>query len=201
MSHIIGGVYLGGDGGEAVAVDGARDDVADDLLLLQLFRARLAPEIRRLHTEGNLDEDTVLLAIHTLVRQVMRSDEAATNTIIRACIEQNDDKIHLGVFLRYGVGACRHQALLAAYLVEKVQQHFPGLLLKGDFSVDRNAVTLPEGEAGHAWVRYIKQSGEVGILDPTRARPPTRLKELMEDESAWFYARPEDLKTSGRAGG
>lgn len=96
----------------------------------------------------------------------------------------SDKKIDLEVFLNEGKGVCRHQALLAAYYIER---SIDGGFMKGSVSVDRNSI---EGRGGHAWARYTASDGTVYILDPAQQFVGTL--EDSRSNGGWNYSRPED---------
>lgn len=92
-------------------------------------------------------------------------------------------KICLGEYLDESAGVCRHQALLAAYILEKLIKDG---YLSGKVSVDRNKV---KGEGGHAWARYTDADNETFIIDSAQDYCG-RLADAKEGR--WKYARPED---------
>lgn len=92
-------------------------------------------------------------------------------------------KICLGEYLNEAGGVCRHQALLAAYILEKLIKDG---YLSGKVSVDRNKV---KGEGGHAWARYTDADNETFIIDSAQDYCG-RLADAKKGR--WKYARPED---------
>ena len=71
------------------------------------------------------------------------------------------EPVALGKYIGKKMGMCRHRALLAGYLLERLKRdeyiHPWGL------SIDKNQVP---GKGGHAWVRYVNSAGEVFVIDP-----------------------------------
>lgn len=93
------------------------------------------------------------------------------------------------------MGVCRHQALFAGVLLEKLADSG---ILSGVVSVERNMNkrdTNDDKYDGHSWVRYTNSSGRVFILDVAQQQIAA-LSDLMaarrRNEQVWDYARPED---------
>ncbi len=172
-----GGVYLGGSEREAVVVDGKKDP-AIERVYQELIKRRKQAEIQR----GESFKEGVLKEVWRLVSQVMPYNEQKVQEI-EASLPEPDTKIYLSAFI--GGGVCRHQALLTAYLLERLSEE---KLVGGKVSVDRNYVP---GEGGHAWVRYENSGGDVFILDSAQ-NYIGRLDEMSEERERWFYERPED---------
>lgn len=177
---INGGVYLGGSAREAIVVDGKKDPALEQVYQELLSRRRNA------QLNGKPFKDGILEEVWNLVSQVMPYNEARVRQINQS-LSAPDTKIYLSEFI--GGGVCRHQALLAGYLLERLCNEN---LLGGRASIDRNFV---EGQGGHAWVRYTNSAGEVIIIDPAQ-RYIGRLNEMSEDNNRWFYERPEDTNPS-----
>lgn len=172
---INGGVYLGGGQREAIVIDDKKSE----------FLSKIYQDVLTESADSQRDgtfKSTVLARVYEKVRQVLPADEKATETI--AAPYQNDQKVSIDLFLKAKTGVCRHQALLTAYLLEKLKADG---LVRGVVSVDRNAI---RGVGGHAWVRYTNSGGEVFIIDPTQGFIG-RLSDA-GDSSRWFYKRPED---------
>lgn len=94
---------------------------------------------------------------------------------------KSDQKVTLDVFIKKGIGVCKHFALTSAALLEKFRREG---LLKGKISLDRN--TMEEG--GHAWCRYTDPKGEVYILDLAQGFLGTL--EDSDGKAKWSYRRP-----------
>lgn len=94
-----------------------------------------------------------------------------------------DRKINLHDFIAEGKGVCRHQALLAGYILERL---INGGFVSGSVSVDRNYV---EDKGGHAWARYTDEKGRIYIIDPTNGYAG---KLDRKSNKIWSYSRPED---------
>lgn len=96
-----------------------------------------------------------------------------------------DQKVSLTVFLDRKGGECRHQALLAGYLIERMVKE---KLLKGKVAINRNFVKVL---GGHSWVKYVDKNDETYIVDPAQKFCGT-LEEAKENAS-WFYEEPKKL--------
>lgn len=175
---INGGVYLGGSEREAIVVDDKKDP-AIARIYQELINRRLDAQRRGMgFKEGVLEE------VWHLVNQVMPYNEYQVEDVVSR-LPEPDSKIYLSAFI--GGGVCRHQALLTAYLLERLANEG---LVGGKVSIDRNFVPKL---GGHAWVRYTNSAGEVFILDS--AQPyKGRLDEMSDKEYRWFYERPEDTR-------
>lgn len=99
-------------------------------------------------------------------------------------------KVALATYINYHAGVCRHQALLAGYLLEKLVDD---KVLHGKVSVERNIIP---GEGGHSWARYKNSAGDIYILDPAQDFIGTL--EESERIAYWDYRRPEEIKRNGK---
>lgn len=92
-----------------------------------------------------------------------------------------DTKVPLNDFIKRGAGICRHRALLAGYLIERLVKEG---ILKGEVSVDRNY--LPH-QGGHAWVRWTgANSNRAIVIDPSL----NYVGPIEEAPRIWNYQRP-----------
>lgn len=174
---INGGVYLGGGEREAIVVD---DKKQPELMAAyqELIKRRKAKE-----QQGRTFKSGVLSEVFDLTRELLPYNNAIVTQITREL--QPDQKIALSVFLENKGGVCRHQALLAAYLLEKLKADG---YVRGQVSVDRNYVP---GRGGHAWVRYVNSAGEIFIIDPAQ-NFIGKIEEAGDDQ--WFYERESTFK-------
>lgn len=174
---INGGVYLGDGEREAIVIDDKKDEALERIFQELLERRQNAKQrFNQSFKQGILEE------IWNLVNQVMPFDEARVTQIITS-LPTPDSKIYLSAFI--GGGICRHQALLIAYLLERLV----GIgLLGGHVSIDRNYIP---SMGGHAWARYTNSAGNVYILD-SALNYIGLLDEVSEEK--WFYERPEDVR-------
>lgn len=170
---INGGVYIGAGSREAVVVDDSKQPE-----LANVYQTTL----KNISRNGMVDKSQVLQEVFDQATKTIRYDGPKTDQIAR---QYPDKKVALGVYISQGFGVCRHQALLVAYLLEKLKKDG---YVQGKVSVDRNYV---RGKGGHAWARYTNSLGEVYIIDPAQ-QYLGKLSKVPEDR--WFYERPEDLK-------
>jgi hypothetical protein len=173
---INGGVYLGAGEREAIVVDDQKD-LKLNRVYQELINRRLQAQQKGIPFKQGIIEE-----IWQLVGEVMPFDEENVLDIEKR-LPEPDSKIYLSAF--FGGGVCRHQALLTAYLLERLANDG---IVRGQASVDRNYV---EGRGGHAWARYTNSAGDVFILD-SALNYIGRLDEI--GEYRWFYERPEDSK-------
>jgi len=166
------GVYLGGSSREAIVVDDEK------MPTLDILYGDLQWNIK---SRGGDYKTESLSEVFKLVSKELPFSETEVARIAREKQLEPDDKIGIDVYIGRG-GVCRHQALLCAYLLERLCHDG---YLGGKVSVDRNYV---EGKGGHAWCRYTSKSGKVFILDVAQG-----YKGHIEDVDTkwqWFYKRP-----------
>ena len=173
---INGGVYLGGGEREAIVVD---DNKQPELksIYQELLKRRAIKEKR-----GEPFKYGVLKEVFDITREMLPFNERVVDGLT-ADLEP-DQKIALSVFINSKGGVCRHEALLAAYLLEKLKVD---KYVSGKVSVDRNFV---EGKGGHAWVRYVNSANQVYIIDPAQ-NFIGRIEDIGLDQ--WFYTRPSSF--------
>jgi hypothetical protein len=176
-SPIDGGVYLGGRKREAIVVDSVKYP-----LIGQVYN-----EVKAICL-GEDNQTTTAIVLGTVFNTIkfrLRYSEEETQRIIEERKAADDRKISLGVFVEEQYGVCRHQALLAGFLLEKfIKENY----LSGKVSVDRNSWAL----GAHAWCRYTNKTGDVTILDP--AQDFMGSLEASLKYSKWDYRREEDRK-------
>lgn len=173
---INGGVYATGAGNsEAIVVDDQKDVNLDKVY--QILQERLKAHI----DAGENIKGKFLTEVYQLVQEVMPYDMARTQQILSKI--GADNKVYLSSYINGGV--CRHQALLVGYLLERLTKDG---IAGGKVSVDRNHVP---NRGGHAWTRYTNSKGTVYILDVAQ-HYIGELSAIKNDETRWFYERPED---------
>lgn len=175
--HINGGVYFM-NGFEALVVDDSKDEK------IKAVYDEVFAEVQKLKLTGFQYEKRVLKIVKKIVTRVMPYDHGDTRAEKYHQIYGDNRKLLLGLFI--GAGVCRHQALLAGYVIEKlIKQN----VLPGKVSVDRN--WLKDDPEGHAWTRYTTQQDEVYIVDVAQ----NYLGKLsMWIRTQWPYARPDELE-------
>ena len=184
---INGGIYVGGHLKEALVVDDTKDGEVLNTIYNELISRR-----KKAIREGKQFKDGLLLEVWNLVGEVMPYDSDKAEGIENSSLEP-DTEINISNFI--GGGGCRHQALLTAYLLERLaKEGYVG----GSVSFDTNYVP---NKGAHAWARYENSKGEIFILDPAQGYIGA-LKDMNKEEDRWFYERPEDtnprLKTIAR---
>lgn len=170
---INGGVYLGGGQREAVVVDDTKSPYLDNVY------SDLIRETESDRQNGRF-KSAILTRVFDKARQVLPYDLSKTEQI--AAPYSNDNKVSLDVFIANKVGVCRHQALLTAYLIERLKKDG---YVRGTASIDRNSIA---GKGGHAWVRYTNSGGEVYIIDPAQ-NFIGKLDHITSEQGRWFYQR------------
>lgn len=163
---INGGIYLGGEAREAIVVDDKES------FRLGWYNWKLGNRI--FHADS---EYSVLAVTHGLVNEIMPYDPATTKKIAEPYY--GDKSINLGAFVKAKAGVCRHQALLAGYLLESLinQDRIPGKV-----SVRRNTI---DSLGAHCWAEYEADSGDVYVIDP--AQQYLGLKEAAHYQGRWRY--------------
>lgn len=180
---IDGGVYLVNGAGEACVVDSKKDAVLETYY--QYFLANLK---RQVESRGLRINQLALDAVYEEAMQKMpwsmNRVQALNKKLGVLDFSPEPKKISLAVYITNGAGVCRHEALYAGFLLERLKKD--GHIM-GNVSVDRNWV---EGKGGHAWVRYTNRLGQIFILDP--AQQFVGSLDEIDPRQHWFYKRPED---------
>ena len=130
-------------------------------------------------THHQFGGDKPLIDINFEVEQIIDETLAAKKT--KSIFEYNE--IPLNLFMQRKAGVCRHQALLSAYIIERLINEER---MAGKVSIDRNFI--PQ-KGGHAWVRYEDPTKEIIIIDPAQ-HFVGNIKNAPKD--GWNYKRPED---------
>lgn len=154
--HIIGrgtridqGVFFVKGIDEACVVDGMRPELSDAYLEI----------ISRMTVGEKLDKQLALQAAYDIATERIPYNLQKTNELVRA--HPPGTKIDLGFFIGNEAGVCRHQALLAGLLLERLKDDG---VLRGTVSVRRNCL----GESGHAWAEYETFNGLEMVIDPAQ---------------------------------
>jgi len=180
--RIDGGVYLGAGNREEIVVDGKGKPEQYDIVYSRLMQnVRIRQDDQARLGERNGFKDGILSDVYDTVQQVLAYDDEFVDATASQYAGQ---KVDLNYYIESGKGVCRHQALLAGYLLERLKDEGQ---ISGQASVDRNSV---RGRGAHAWTRYTSSTGDVFIIDPTQDYVG-RLDEV--PENSWFYRRPEDI--------
>lgn len=186
------GVYEGSYGGEAIVLDYENDpELIDDTITAVIHLSTNTQT-------GKVDKGLILDAVFNTVSERMKYNSSEVDRIFAQDLGgRNGSKISLSAYIEKGVGECRHQALYAGLVLEKLRERN---VVSGHASVDRNMVKSgPDGRYdGHAWVRYTNSGGEVYILDIAQKKIGT-LEEMTaarqrDPAHNWDYRRPEDMQ-------
>jgi len=180
---IDGGVYLVGGIGEACVVDSIKQPKLNEVY------GQLLRTIEDRKQRGENYKSCILDDVFALVRERMPYDLARTEEVsrhLKGTYGTENVKYPLGGYVDAG-GVCRHQALLAGFLLEKLK--YQGYV-RGHVSVDRNHI---QGVGGHAWVRYTTSDGRVFIIDPAQNFCGS-IEEAKANQERWSYERPEASK-------
>lgn len=186
--RIQGGVYEGLYGGEAIVVDYNEDPELIDAAVSEVMG-------RATKKDGTVDKSEALWSVYDVVTERMQYDQDATDEILKSQGGKDGTKVSLSVYIEKGKGVCRHQALFAGTLLERLVDTG---VLNGQVSVDRSERRAAQDDSrdGHAWVRYTTSSGEVIILDPAQQKMDTleNLRDAYRKNpyETWDYARDED---------
>lgn len=171
------GVYLGAGQREAIIVDDKESKILNNVYQ-ELFKKRKkdlqSGKKIKLGLPGILD------SVFELVSETLPFNNKKVERITRKYL--SDQKISLSEFIRAKAGICRHQALLAGYVLERLIKED---LIKGKVHINRNAI---RGKGGHAWVRYTTHKNKVFILDPAIGfcGPIEDMPKII-----WDYSQPE----------
>lgn len=174
-TSVDGGVYLGGSAREAIVVDGKSDAIKG---VYDSLNADLQSSLQRNET---LLTRVILLKVMHKVQEVMPYNEVVAEKIGRQ--HSGDKLVGLSTFLKERAGVCRHQGLLAAYLVERLIRD--GYMV-GGVGVERN--TVPGMGGTHAWAVYKAPQGgveQVIVVDPAQSFVGTKAQ--AQQEGRWDY--------------
>lgn len=183
------GVYVGSGAREAIVVDDARYP-AELVGAYRDLRSRMAVEQRKPESlrkstfqliydiakenlGGNLGEREIENRLGNMLQRYTGSFRGVSQ-------KGEDTKVALNVFMKEKVGVCRHRALLAGYLLERLVKDN---VLRGKVSIDRN--TIP-ARGGHAWVRWEGPGGKAFIIDPSLGY----VGPIERSPRIWSYERP-----------
>jgi len=187
---INGGVCLGTDPREAIVVDDTADPKIAEIYdrLMATLKSGKPTEVQTVTYEQ------LFVTIGSLVRETIphiisqKNGKETLDLLLRSI--GKDREVKLSDF--FGNGSCRHQALLAGYLLEKC---IHTALISGTISLDRNFIP---NVGGHAWIRFTDPEGQIYILDATQ-HYSGKIEDVQSGGKAWTplawkYQRPEEKK-------
>lgn len=174
-TSIDNGIYVGGVSREAIVVDGK------SAIMQQTYKDTLSKLYEKAaNSESNiLDLHTALKTILHEVQEVIPSNEEKTNYI--GYTYRGDKAIGLSTYLEKGAGVCRHQGLLAAFIIENlIKDGF----MSGNVGIERNEI---KGLGAHAWAIYKPTDNPKDdiVVDPTQSFIGT--KDQAQREKRWEY--------------
>lgn len=174
------GVYLGGSSREAIVVD------SKSTILRDVYE-RLASEFRRaLSGNETLEARSALLQVMRRVQDVMPYNGDRTDEISQRY--KGDMLVGLSTYVKEKAGVCRHQGLLAAFIIENL---ISDGFLPGSVGVERN--TVEDRGGTHAWAIYkTSENGkqESVVVDPAQSFVGT--KEQANKDGRWEYRLNSD---------
>lgn len=172
-TQIDGGVSLGGTSREAIIADGGSE-------ILQAAYKNFVQEmdlaVENVHT---FTTRSILVGVKDYVRRAMPYDAKKVDNLSKDYAD--DQPIALSEYLKAEAGVCRHQAMLAGLLVERLVKD--GFLV-GTVGLGRNQVKTLGGS--HAWAIFRgKGVGEEQILDVAQNYVGTKKK--ARQQNRWYY--------------
>ena len=173
-SYINGGVYLGGGSREAIVVDGESPEMRE---LSKTFLHELMVESR----DRIVTERWILQRVMDKVQRMMPVDDSVASTMHRRY--NNDEIVGLSKYLRNG-GVCRHQALLSAFLIEKLSDNS---LISGRVGVERNTSI---DRYSHAWavLKHDTNQDNTIVIDATQNFLGTKNQaHRLQSQGVWNY--------------
>jgi len=180
-SDSIKGIYLGGGAREAILVDPNNDPRLDAVYKSLQKRSMLKSLMKRVIGSNYDDVEGQLEIVKSAVQSVMKYDRNTVDQFTRQFY--GDKKVYLGEFIDRGIGVCRHQGLLAAYLIERLINDGK---LQGLARVERN--TIPEYGGTHAWAAFTTKDGNQYVVDPAQSFVGS--KKAARKQNRWDYYLP-----------
>lgn len=179
-TSVDGGVYLGGSAREAIVVDGK------SVAMEQVYES-VASKVRQSFEDNKtLPVSAILLEVMHTVQAVMPYDDRKAEAISRQ--HYGDKLIGLSTYIKERAGVCRHQGLLAAYILENLIRDGH---ISGAVGIERN--TIADMGGTHAWAVYkIRNNGaeEAIVVDPAQSFIGTKAQ--AQHEGRWEYRLTTD---------
>jgi hypothetical protein len=139
------------------------------------------------HEEAaTLGVETILKKVSFRVANILRYDIKETERLSSPHYGQKG-LIDLSEYIAAGVGVCRHQALLAAHLIEEVIDRG---YLAGSVGVERNYDR--EANGAHAWAVYKSDTSDDLIVDPANHFVGSRKRAQKEGRWRYVVAQHDD---------
>ena len=175
-TKIDGGVSIGGYPREAIVVDSEKYPAIQILYQRAKINAK---------SDGLITQRSAIRAVYETVDDVFirRSEESLDNfRESRGIVD--DKKVALDAFIAAGVGVCRHMALTAGVLLEKLIEEG---YLRGRASVNRNSYN----HSAHEWARFEESVGGIYIIDVAQKYQGTLQGAILLNK--WPYAKPDEF--------
>lgn len=166
--HIIGeqtkisdGIFVSAVPGEALVVD-------EKYGILNEVYLKLISRTGQIEESNPNYEYQLFSCVINLTRETLRYSEEAVENIIQVYKIQPDEKVSLDLYIKKRIGVSRHQVLLAAYLLEKLQEKS---LIRGTFWIDQNFSEEIKTER----LVFKSADGEIFRFDPTKGLGKTAI--------------------------
>lgn len=178
--HINNSVYVGRYSREAIVVDGENKEL--DSIYQRLHKSLTDSQ------EPNTILDTYYVLKSVMLTTQLHLPYEASKTYQISSQYSSDQLVGLSKFVEEKAGVCRHQALLASYLLERLIKD--GLLV-GRTAVERNAI--PDAGGAHAWAIFSPiESDKKIVIDATHSFVGTKEKAL--EQNLWRYEVSDDVE-------
>lgn len=171
-----GGVYLS-LGSEAVVVD----DTSPTLQKATEYMRAELPRYTRDPSEASLQ--SILERVNEITQTLLPYNDAITDRLSKPHYD-NNGLINLSEYVDAGGGVCRHQCLLAAYLMEDLVENGT---LSGNVRVERNRDNSLHG--AHAWAVLEMPGEQPLVVDP--AQDFVGSKSEAQQQDRWKYDLPD----------
>lgn len=152
---INGGIYLGVVPQEAVVIDDKHGG-------LERLYKELVVRLSEVSLERALEEKEILPEVAALTLKHLKFSEHAVESICKREGIEPDEKVAIDMFLFEGIGAARHQVLVAAYLIERLKIRN---LLHGCVSIKSTSTHLMGGDE---CLTYTSPRGYLFMFDPLK---------------------------------
>lgn len=152
--------------------------------LLQQVTNDFMESLPNVEEAATLSTTMLMRKVALRVANILRYNIDATERLSRPHYGQKG-LIDLSEYVEQGVGVCRHQALLAAHLIEELIETG---YIDGSVGVERNEVIELNG--AHAWAVYRSRTAADVIVDPAQSFVGTR-KEAKR-QGRWRYELAND---------
>lgn len=138
----------------------------------------------RMFAANGAGQREILHAVESGVGEILAYDLPAVERLSSPHYEGRG-MIPLSDYIKAGIGVCRHQAVMAALVMEKAIETG---LLHGSVGVQRNVDY--EANGAHAWAVFRDGANHAIIVDPAQEFVGTR-EETKGDPTRWRYYIPD----------